>query len=58
VSKYIEQCLAEYIKGMEYREQELREQIAIKNAELKLLEKERLNLSIGLDNWQDEEKQL
>ena len=56
MSKYIEQCLVDHIKGMEYREQELREKIAIKNAELKLLERERLNLSLGLDNWRDEEK--
>jgi hypothetical protein len=55
---YFKQCLEEHIKGMEFRENELREEIRIKNAELKLLERERRTLELGAGNWSEESNEI
>ncbi len=54
---YVTDCMRDHVNGMKFREDELREEIRIKNAELKLLERERRNLELGIDNWIEESKQ-
>ncbi len=55
--EYVKDCMRDHVNGMKIREDELREEIRIKNAELKLLERERRNLELGIDNWIEESKQ-
>lgn len=54
IMSYIIDCLNDHVKGMKYREEKLKQEILVKSAELKLLEKERMELELGAENWEQE----
>lgn len=58
MSVYFEQCADEHVENMRAREEILRIEIQVKQAELETLRKERLTLEAGIRNWKQEAEDM